>query len=139
MKEVIFYKVFEYSPFVVGDDNQAVEIFCGLSKACAEKCVDEKISELRATDYFCEVYAVEFKMTDSGISPVGEIVNKTTGRVQEDIVTIMCGGKERKMPRREAIGFFEQGVCASEGSEQERYCRILIGLRSGDSYCSDEY
>lgn len=54
-------------------------------------------------------------------------------------VTTICYGKERKWESRlDAFHFFTDCYLNSEGSEQERYAKILYQLRSKSEICSDE-
>lgn len=55
------------------------------------------------------------------------------------MITTVCYGKERTWKtREEAMSFFLEGMMASEGSEQERYCNIYIKLQRGLVYCTDK-
>lgn len=56
---------------------------------------------------------------------------------KKDIVTIVCYGHKKQMERDEAIRFYREGFFCSEGSEQNRYANILIGLYGGDIVCTD--
>ena len=56
-----------------------------------------------------------------------------------DTVRTICYGEERVWPsRKEAMDFFWQGVCATEGSEQNRYLTIYQKLNEGWAVCSDD-
>lgn len=57
---------------------------------------------------------------------------------RKDLVTIKCYSEEEVMERKEAINLYTEAMFGSEGSEQERYCRILAGLFAGYKYCSDD-
>lgn len=48
-----------------------------------------------------------------------------------DDVTILCYGQLRQMKRGDAINFFTEGILASDGSERDRYCSIVTGLKQG--------
>ena len=54
-------------------------------------------------------------------------------------VKTICYGKEREWDsREEAMNFFLEGMCSSEGSEFERYAKIYTELTLGLEVCSDE-
>ena len=53
-------------------------------------------------------------------------------------VKITCYNKTRTMTRREAMEFYYEGMCCSEGSEHERYETIFFQLMTGHTECSDE-
>lgn len=53
-------------------------------------------------------------------------------------VTITCYGKTRQMERKKAVEFYTTCILCSEGSERERYSKILAELLAGYRYCSDE-
>lgn len=55
-----------------------------------------------------------------------------------DIVTITCYGETEKMNRRDAINLYREGLIMCEGSEAERYAKILSQLLAGAKVCSDE-
>lgn len=53
-------------------------------------------------------------------------------------VKTVCYGRERTWESRdEAINFFADGILNSEGSEQQRYLKILVDLTLGKSVCRD--
>lgn len=54
------------------------------------------------------------------------------------MVTTICYNQRKEWNnRQEAIEFFFQGVITTEGSEQERYIRILTKLQFGCNVCDD--
>lgn len=54
-------------------------------------------------------------------------------------ITIKCYGEEKKyFNRKQAIKEFQTAVLSSEGSERDRYIKIIAQLCCGNSYCSDE-
>ena len=55
-----------------------------------------------------------------------------------DIVTITCYGKTEQLERDVAIKTYLKAMVCSEGSERERYSKILGELMSGQKVCSDE-
>ena len=55
-----------------------------------------------------------------------------------DNVKITCYGKTETMNRRDAIAYYREGVTMCEGSEAERYAKILSQLLAGAKVCSDE-
>lgn len=56
-----------------------------------------------------------------------------------EAVTVICYGKETTYEdRSDAIAFFTECLCSSEGAESERYLEILIDLKSGKVVCSDK-
>lgn len=56
----------------------------------------------------------------------------------KDIVTITCYNKTSQMERKQAIEFYTSCVLSSEGSERERYAKILAELIDNYKVCSDE-
>ena len=56
----------------------------------------------------------------------------------DEIVEITCYGQTVKMKRGDAIRKYEDGVACCEGSERERYLKILLALQDGKMKCSDE-
>ena len=54
-------------------------------------------------------------------------------------ITICYGHREYWRSRKEAADFFFEGLCATEGSESERYSKIYAELICGKTVCSDEY
>lgn len=53
-------------------------------------------------------------------------------------VTTICYGQEDVFDsREEAIAFFLRAAAGSEGSEQERYLKILLDLSEGKDFCTD--
>ena len=57
---------------------------------------------------------------------------------KRDIVTVVCYGQSERMTREKAIKKFKTVIMCSEGSEQERYARILSLLLDGEKVCSDK-
>lgn len=55
-----------------------------------------------------------------------------------DKVVVTCYGTPKIYDRQQAIKEFTTAVLACEGSERDRYCRILSGLRSGKTEVTDE-
>jgi len=56
-----------------------------------------------------------------------------------DAVRTICYGEERVwQSRTEAMHYFWQGVCASEGSEQDRYLAIYQKMNDGRIVCRDD-
>ena len=56
----------------------------------------------------------------------------------DDIVKITCYDKTEYLSREVAIKKYTQAIAMSEGSEQDRYVNIYLGLVSGLSEVSDE-
>ena len=48
-----------------------------------------------------------------------------------DMVKVVCYGTAKMYERSQAIEEFLAAIACSEGSERDRYCCILNGLRSG--------
>lgn len=56
------------------------------------------------------------------------------------MVKTICYGQEKEWAsREEAMEFFANGIIASEGSEQERYCAIYEQLQDGCDVATDEF
>ena len=54
-------------------------------------------------------------------------------------VKTVCYGKEKTWDSRdEAIDFFADGVLNSDGAEQQRYLKVLVGLTLGKNICKDK-
>lgn len=53
-------------------------------------------------------------------------------------VKVTCYRQTEIMTRREAMEFYYEGMCCSEGSEHERYETIFFQLMKGYTECSDE-
>ena len=53
-------------------------------------------------------------------------------------ITICYGHREYWRSRKEAADYFLEGLCATEGSESERYSKIYAELICGKTVCSDE-
>ena len=58
--------------------------------------------------------------------------------MSKDIVTITCYGKTSQMERDVAIEEYLDAMVCSEGSERDRYSKILGELMTGQKICSDE-
>lgn len=57
-----------------------------------------------------------------------------------DNVKTICYGREQIWDyRADAIRHFEEGIHCSEGSEQERYIKIVAELKLGREVATDEY
>ncbi len=56
----------------------------------------------------------------------------------KDIVTITCYGKTEQLEREVAITIYLDAMVCSEGSERDRYSKILGELMTGQKVCSDE-
>lgn len=55
------------------------------------------------------------------------------------MITTVCYGQMKNWnSREEAIRFFRKGIANSEGSEQERYTKIVMQLEAGKTCCTDE-
>ncbi len=54
------------------------------------------------------------------------------------VVEVTCYGKKKTWNRSEAIAFFTKGVLMCDGSERERYAKIIAGLEAGENKVSDE-
>lgn len=54
-----------------------------------------------------------------------------------DVVTIVCYNQKTYMERKAAIEYFTTAVLCSEGSERERYGKILAELQAGYMLCTD--
>lgn len=55
-----------------------------------------------------------------------------------DTVAITCYGETKEWYRPEAIDYFSNAVLNCEGSEKDRYAKILAMLCQGENECSDE-
>lgn len=77
-----------------------------------------------------------YKDPDDGVMPL-HLKYSIDEEPDNDIVEVHCYGSVRKMERSKAIEEFLTSIACSEGSEQERYCRILSDLRSGKKVASD--
>ena len=54
------------------------------------------------------------------------------------MVTTICYGKEDKWEtREEAMKYFTECACWSEGSEKERYMNIILDLLNGETVATD--
>ena len=56
----------------------------------------------------------------------------------EDLVKIVCYGKEKEMTVKQAVQVYYGAFLCSEGSEKERYANILNDLAQGKKVCKDE-
>ena len=54
-------------------------------------------------------------------------------------VTITCYGTTEEYDRDEALREFTEGVLYCDGSERDRYCSIVSGLRAGLTVVDDEW
>lgn len=73
MDKVTFYKAFEYSPYVVRDDNSPEEIFCGLSLEEARKCAFDRFLEISGDGLYVEVYVLKMEMDAKEIKSLGPV------------------------------------------------------------------
>lgn len=55
------------------------------------------------------------------------------------LVKITCYGKTETMPRSEALSKYSEAMLGSDGSEMQRYAKIVGELLDGLTECSDEY
>lgn len=55
-----------------------------------------------------------------------------------DLVKVTCYGSVKEYERQQAIEEFTTAILCCEGSERDRYCNILSGLRSGLKEVTDE-
>lgn len=58
--------------------------------------------------------------------------------MSKDIVTITCYNRTERLQREVAVKKYLEAMTCSEGSERERYCKILGELMQGKKICSDE-
>lgn len=56
-----------------------------------------------------------------------------------DKVKVTCYGRTETLTRKDALTKYTEAMAWSEGSELERYAKIVSELLSGCSECSDEY
>lgn len=75
-----FYKTYEYSPYVVGDDNNPVEIYCGLSLEKAKAKAEKRFAEISGDIYIVECFVIECNMTDEGVEHIGCIFRLSNNR-----------------------------------------------------------
>lgn len=57
---------------------------------------------------------------------------------RNEIITVRCYYKEKKMTRAKALKLYREGYECCEGSEKERYSEILMDLMDGKDYCDDK-
>lgn len=65
------------------------------------------------------------------------ITDLTKSKMDEE-VTITCYRQTEKRTRRDALNYYYEGMCCSEGSEHERYETIFFQLLQGYTEVSDE-
>ena len=58
-------------------------------------------------------------------------------RKLDEVTVICCGETKVWNSRTEARQFFLEGMTACEGSERERYAKVLLDLESGKTVCRD--
>ena len=66
------------------------------------------------------------------------MTNALTESKLNEKVTVTCYRQTEVMIRRDAIEYYFQGMCCSEGSEHERYETIFFQLMMGAMTASDE-
>lgn len=73
-----------------------------------------------------------------------ESTEKSLGKIlsvnffrKSDIVEVTCCGKTEKITREKAVEKYQECASWSEGSERERYLRILEQLNGGNMACTD--
>ncbi len=75
---------------------------------------------------------------DNG-SSLGIVYGEDSCRKLDNVKTI-CYGKEQIWDfRTDAIRHFKEGIASSEGSEQDRYVKIVTELELGMEVATDEY
>lgn len=57
--------------------------------------------------------------------------------MSKDIVTVTCYGKTEQLERDVAIKKYLDAMMCSEGSERDRYSKILGELMTGQTVCDD--
>ena len=67
------------------------------------------------------------------------IISEDRFRKVNGVITVCYGQREYWRCRKEAADHFFDGLCATEGSECERYSKIYAELICGKKVCSDEY
>lgn len=106
--------------------NNAIKDLKAIKKALIGS--DGLFDKLWAIDYAIEVLGEQVK-------DIKEIEVKSDENVE---VHVMCYGKKMSFKNKdEAIEFFLDGVCNSEGAERARYDKIIDQLISGKTECSD--
>ena len=66
------------------------------------------------------------------------ILSEDRIRKVDGVITVCYGQREYWRSRKEAADYFLEGLCATEGSESERYSKIYAELICGKTVCSDE-
>ena len=81
----------------------------------------------------------DLEMLWSTGSTLKVILSEDRIRKVNGAITICYGHREYWKSRKEAADHFFEGLCATEGSECERYSKIYAELIRGETVCSDEY
>ena len=81
----------------------------------------------------------DLEMLWSTGSSLKVILSEDRIRKVNGAITICYGHREYWRSRKEAADYFLEGLCATEGSESERYSKIYTELICGKKVCSDEY
>ena len=81
----------------------------------------------------------DLEMLWSTGSSLKVILSEDRIRKVNGAITICYGHREYWRSRKEAADYFLEGLCATEGSESERYSKIYAELICGKTICSDEY
>ena len=81
----------------------------------------------------------DLEMLWSTGSSLKVILSEDRIRKVNGAITICYGHREYWRSRKEAADYFLEGLCATEGSESERYSKIDAELICGKTICSDEY
>ena len=81
----------------------------------------------------------DLEMLWSTGSSLKVILSEDRIRKVNGAITICYGHREYWRSRKEAADYFLEGLCATEGSESERYSKIYAELICGKTVCSDEY
>lgn len=55
-----------------------------------------------------------------------------------EIITVRCYYKEEKITRKDALKKYRDGYYCSDGSERERYAKVLMDLMADKTYCDDK-
>ena len=58
--------------------------------------------------------------------------------MDDPVITIIHGQPHGWGDRKQAVAFFNAAYNESEGSERQRYGRVIANLLSGESICKDE-
>ena len=80
----------------------------------------------------------DLEMLWSTGSTLKVILSEDRIRKVNGAITICYGHREYWRSRKEAADYFFEGLCATEGSERDRYSQIYVQLVSGKSVCTDE-